>query len=966
MNTPESDNNGVLQVSPPNIVGATEPVVGAILGVSMLIHSPGTGGVEATVRVDPPLSGTVEKGDVIRLRLVGETAILDSHIFEDVDATVFMRIPYGRLPFDSVFGLYCDIVRGSQNMATSATVTGLYNKIRPGLKDTEPLVEGHSELKLLLPEEILKGVAADFVSAQVCFRYPYCRAYDLITLKCNGQSLPTPFRVSADQAAPPPYPGSAVPTTVCFTLTRAFLDSVPQRPDKTLEFAYTVTDQLGNTVDPDALWSASQIVEENLDGTRFLPLIYREVPSESGDVSETIDLSKLDRNPLSLIVLTNDRRMRPGDIINVIYIARVPGQPDEVVKVSGEIEADAFGQNRPCVLQVPYDRVIPGSAVTSNYEVVRGGVRIGIASSALAQVVGEARPDLQQPRFQRSVNGVYDPDDPANVDGANLQVELLGFLPGDRVQPFFEQPSGAGVPSFEAKALNANSRANYPVDKQFIENHRGETFTLFYLLYRNGQTYKSPPLSVVIKEAAARVAPLVIGSRGTTMRYWSNKGSSRLLTALDPVSLKPVETVWQYEGDSQSFRGSRFDDRQPRRLLRVGSGQFQVLLQRANLFGNGWGDPATPDEAHAAFVALRDAGSLVAWGLGRYGGTLPADIGGLGDVIDVVGGSRAMALLRANNTVKAWGDVDYGGVLSPEVAGLTDVVSVTAGGYGGAVVRSNGQLAAWGDARFGGSVPGDIALMADIVSIGATVSAFVALRTNGQIVAWGDSRFGGSLPTGIAALRDVSAVTCNHNACVALRANGTVVGWGEGVSGGTVPPEIARLNDIVEVISSGSAFAALLADRRVVAWGNPEAGGVVPGRIAAYTNVIEIIGGGYGFAVRLDNHQIDTWGDSAQGGLVPASVARRTDVMQIASTNGAYAVLYADGTAEAFGNPVWGGDTRSVANQLSGVRSITGNAQAFAFLTLDRRLITAGLPEGGGNSDAVQGPLFRQLSYQLN
>jgi len=963
MNLPDSDDNGVLQISAPFVVDATIPVNGAAIGVPLRIYDDVVDGLGATVTVDPPLSGTVDPGDVMRLMLEGETAILDSHIFGDVDAKVFMRIPKGRLPFASVFGLYCEVIRGSQNVGTSATVTGLYNKIRPGHEAAKPTNGVHSELKLRLPETILKGVTADFVSAQVCVSYPYCRAYDVITLRCNGKRLN--YTVSATEAPPPPNPGSAVPITVCFTVTRAYLDSA-KWPDQTLEFDYTVTDQLGNTGDPDAIWSASQVVEENLDGTRFLPLIYREVPGESGDVSETIDLSKLDRNPLSLIVLTNDSRMRPGDIINVTYIARVPGQPDEVVKVSGEIEADAFGQNRPCVLQVPYDRVIPGSAVTSNYEVIRGGVRIGIASSALAQVVGEGRPDLPQLRFQKSVNGVYGPDDPANAGGANLQVELLGFLPGDRVQPFFEQPSGAGVPSFEAKALNANSRANYPVDKQFIENHRGETFRFFSLLYRNGQTYKSPPLSVLIREAAPRVAPLVVGSRGTTTRYWSNNGSSRLLTALDPASLSPMETVWQYDGDSQQLHGSRFDDTQPRRLLRVGSGEFQVLLQRANIFGGGWGDPAAPGEANAVFAALRDSGGLVAWGLNRYGGTLPAAIAALGDVTEVFGGARAMAALRANNTVVAWGDAAYGGVLSAAVSRLTDVVSVTAGGYGGAVIRSNGQVAAWGDVLFGGSVPAAIAALTDIVKVSATVSAFVALRANGQIVAWGDARFGGTLPVGIAALRDIVAVTCNHNACAALRANGAVVGWGEGVSGGTVPANIAGLTSIVEVISSGSAFAARLTSGQVVAWGNPKAGGVVPPRIAAYANVIEIIGGGYGFAVRLDNHQIDTWGDSAQGGLVPASVARRTDVMQIASTNGAYAVLYADGTVEAFGNPVWGGDIRSLAGQLTGVRSITGNAQAFAFLTFDRRLITAGLPGGGGNSDAVQDPLFRQLSYQLN
>ncbi|WP_226500065.1 hypothetical protein [Pseudomonas sp. MWU16-30322] len=689
MNLPDSDDNGVLQVSAPFVVDATIPVNGASIGVSLRIYDDVVDGLGTTVTVDPPLSGTVDPGDVMRLRLEGETAILDSHIFGDVDAKVFMRIPKGRLPFASVFGLYCEVIRGSQNVGTSATVTGLYNKIRPGHEAAKPTNGVHSELKLHLPEAILKGVAADFVSAQVCVSYPYCRAYDVITLRCNGEKRD--FTVSATEAPPPPNPGSAVPITVCFNVPRAYLDSA-KRPDQTLEFDCTVTDQLGNTVDPDAIWSASQVVEENLDGTRFSPLIFREVQSDTGDIPETIDLEKLAHKPLLMIVLTAGGRFQAGDTINATYISRIAGQPDVQVPASGVVEADEFGQTRPCVLQVPNDKVISASLVTAKYEVRRGAVPVGVSMPASAQVIGERLPDLQPPRFQRSVNGVYDPDDPANVAGANLQVELLGFLPGDRVQPFFEQPSGPGVPSFENKPLNANSRANYPVEKQFIESHRGETFTLFYHLYRNGRTYKSSPLSVLIREAATRVAPLVIGSRGTTTRYWSNRGSSRLLTALDPASLRPMSTVWRYDGDSQQFHGSSFDDTQPRRLLRVGSDGFEVVLQRANLFGNGWGDPARPGEVNAVFVALRDDGSLEAWGLDRYGGTLPSEISELHDVREVFGGARAMALLRANNTVKAWGDIAYGGVLSAEVAGLNDAKSITGGGM---ALRSCAATVKW-------------------------------------------------------------------------------------------------------------------------------------------------------------------------------------------------------------------------------------------------------------------------------
>ena len=485
--------------------------------------------------------------------------------------------------------------------------------------------------------------------------------------------------------------------------------------------------------------------------------------------------------------------------------------------VDGKIEADDFGQLKPVILQVANDQVISGDAVSGFYQVLRNGVLLGISSTATARVVGEGLPELQPPRLQKSVNGVLDPTDPANLQGANGQVEVLGFQPGDTVRLIVEGAPGAGSPVFEAKPLNANSRANFPLDLAFIAANRGKPVKLHFLLLRNGRIFESPSLSVFISEAPSLVVPLVIGSRGTTVRYWSNKGSSRILSALDPVSLQPMETVWQYEGDSRQFRGQRFDDVQPRRLLRVGSAGYQVVLQRANIFGNGWGDPATPREEHGVLVALRDSDSLVAWGDRGYGGILPPAIAALRDITEVFGGARAIAALRANGSVVGWGDAGFGGVVSAEVSRLTDVINVTPGGYGFAVIRANGQVQAWGDARFGGAVPAAIARLSTVVSVFATVSAFVALLASGQIVAWGDARFGGALPAEIAALRDIVAVTCNHNACVALRANGTVMGWGEGRSGGEVPADIARLTNIVEVTSSGSSFAVRLSSGRVAA-----------------------------------------------------------------------------------------------------------------------------------------------------
>jgi hypothetical protein len=498
MTIPESPDNVVLALDLPRVLGATRPVTGANIGVSLVIYDLVIDGGGATVEVDPALSGTIKPGDVKRLWLVGETTFLDSKIIVDVNAVTTLRIPKGRLHPDRINELFYTITRGSQNIGTSTPpLTMLYNKIRPGLKDINPEIDGHSELALLLPDAIKNGVGADFVSAQVCVSYPYCRAYDKISLKCNGELMT--YDVSKNEAPEPPDPGSAIPTKVCFTVTRAYLDRA-KRPSQKLDFSYTVTDQLGNTPDTDAVWSASQTVDEDLDGTRLMAAILREKENDPTDESGIIDLAKLGKNPLLLIVLTADNRFRVGDTIIATYTAKIEGQPDVVVTVSGIVEADEFGQKKPCILQVANDKVIAGSTVTVAYELLRGGVLIGTSRVAAARVMGEGLPELKPPRFQKSVNGVLDSLDLANLQGANGQVEVPGYRTGDKVQLIVEGAPGAGSPTFEPQPLNTNSRANFPLNSAFIAANMGKTVKFFYWLFRDGKSFESQPLSASVSK----------------------------------------------------------------------------------------------------------------------------------------------------------------------------------------------------------------------------------------------------------------------------------------------------------------------------------------------------------------------------------------------------------------------------------------------------------------------------------
>ncbi|URM30054.1 YncE family protein [Pseudomonas frederiksbergensis] len=494
----EPPENIVLALDLPRVLGATRPVEGADIGISMVIYDLVIDGGGATVEVDPPLSGTMNPGDVMALWLVGETAVLESKIIVDVNATTTLRIPKGRLHPNRVNELVYSIQRGSQNIGTSAPpLTLLYNKIRPGLKDTKPEIDGHSELELLLPDAIKNGVGPDFVSAQVCVSYPYCRAYDRISLKCNGELMT--YQVGKFEAPQPPDPGSPLPITVYFTVTRAYLESA-KRPSGKLDFSYTVTDQLGNTPDTDAVWSASQNVDEDLAGTRLPAPILREIQNDPDDDPGLIDLEKLAGNPLLVIVVTADDRFQTGDTINATYTARLEGKPDVVVPVSGIIEADEFGQKKPCILQVPNDKVVAGSTVTVTYEQLRNSTLIGSSKTAAARVIGDNPIDLQPPFLVAPAKNPIEPS--LYPDGVRVRVEHLTAHDGDeaRLEALNALP---GTPEFATVRLNNNKRANFTLSSALLTEHQGKDLRLRWVLISNGVETPSLELSLTVLKMSA-------------------------------------------------------------------------------------------------------------------------------------------------------------------------------------------------------------------------------------------------------------------------------------------------------------------------------------------------------------------------------------------------------------------------------------------------------------------------------
>lgn len=102
-------------------------------------------------------------------------------------------------------------------------------------------------------------------------------------------------------------------------------------------------------------------------------------------------------------------------------------------------------------------------------------------------------------------------------------------------------------------------------------------------------------------------------------------------------------------------------------------------------------------------VALKDDGTVVAWGSNYYGEcNIPS---GLNNVVAIAAGMSHTLALKSDGTVVAWGatnppewdwnEIDYGQTDIPE--GLNDVVEIAAGNYHGLALKEDGTVVHWGN-----------------------------------------------------------------------------------------------------------------------------------------------------------------------------------------------------------------------------------------------------------------------------
>ncbi|WLI14023.1 MULTISPECIES: Ig-like domain-containing protein [Pseudomonas] len=541
MTTPESPDITVLALFPPSIPEATTPVVGAHYGVPQRAYDLKPEGLK--VDIPPALAGTVRPGDVIALVLNGETKASKPIERGEENAVNTLYLPKGLLLSDRLNELVYTITRGSQNIGTSTPVlTLLYNAIRPGMEDRTPGDKAHSELKVILPQDVTDdGIDADRAKqgVLVCCSYPFCRPYDYLRLNLNGQDVYRTVTVAEAPAIPSPEP-----TTICVMVEEAVFVAAKDNPKFPISF--TVTDQLGNGPDTDSPWSGAELVDVHLAERRLVKPDVAEDPDDPSDDPNTIDLGKLGTKDLTVLVHVFAPQWQSNDKIRVSYSATLLSG----AVVEHTVEMDVARTPFTYKLMVPNAKVIAESVVRVKYEQVRNGAVFATSKITTVEVIGRASVDLLPPF---PVAPAVSPIDPlAYPKGVTVRIEHLGALEGDRAR-LVELNPPAGSPQFPLVAFNSNKRTNTILTPAFLAERQGKDIELRWNLNRNdAQIGKSPVLKLSVLKIAdgdARLpTPVIAGRTGQELDV-SELVATDALTIAQWLGQEVGQFIWlRYDG----------------------------------------------------------------------------------------------------------------------------------------------------------------------------------------------------------------------------------------------------------------------------------------------------------------------------------------------------------------------------------------------------------------------------------
>ena len=333
-------------------------------------------------------------------------------------------------------------------------------------------------------------------------------------------------------------------------------------------------------------------------------------------------------------------------------------------------------------------------------------------------------------------------------------------------------------------------------------------------------------------------------------------------------------------------------------------------------------------------LALKDDGSLWAWGCNLYGevgdGTttqrpFPTPVGSSADWVAASSGFNNSYAIAEDGSLWSWGD-NYSGQLgdgtnsttTPRMTPLkvgtdTDWAAVSGGSAYVLAVKTGGSLWSWGDNWSGqlgdgtttdSYVPKRIGTATDWVAVSAGASHSLALKSDGSLWAWGDNTRGdlgdGTTTQRVSPIQvgtgtDWVAVSAGNAFSVALKSDGSLWAWGDNARGQLglgssdsdphpTPTQVGGGTDWIAMSAGDNHCLALKSDGSLWAWGSNWNGCLgdgtttqreSPTRVGAGSDWAAISGGcDHSRALKSDG-SVWTWGYNDEGELGDGTITER-------------------------------------------------------------------------------------------
>jgi len=443
-----------------------------------------------------------------------------------------LYVPHGRLR-NGVNRLHYKVIRVGGNSEDSRDLNVLYYLRSPG----EPAPAG---LDLVIPPDVIKdGVSAARAAQGVEFGFTYSnrRAYDRIRVRLGDESVDWE---NTDASVP-----------VTKTLFTDTFQQVGDNPNLLLDFV--VFDQLGNFNQ-----SSTKQIDVHLGRTDLLAAILREIPTENNDDPTTVDLAKLNGNPLSALIHLVETIWKVGDSIKLLFTAELSGG----VVATHEETSPVTQVPSQFVWSIPNSKIIANSTVTVTYQQICGGTVIATSTPATAQVIGEGVINLTPATL---VAPAVSPIDLwLYSNGVTVRIEFLAALAGDKARLIEINPTPGATP-FPAVAFNANKRTNTVLTQAFLAARHGQQLEFRWALIRGGKEIaRSGPLVLNVKRIAEGDArfptPVIAGQTGQELDVTKLVATDTLSVAPWPLQ-QSGHFVWlRYDGFNSTGAPVFFDD----------------------------------------------------------------------------------------------------------------------------------------------------------------------------------------------------------------------------------------------------------------------------------------------------------------------------------------------------------------------------------------------------------------------